>query len=73
MTDKLTSDLTFIFVSHALPQVRKLCSRGIWLDQGRIRAEGDVESITNAYQEFQRKRTRSEAEAPEALQRRAAR
>ena len=71
MTEKLKSDLTCVFVSHALPQVRKLCNRGIWLDQGQIRAEGDVETITDAYQEFQRKRNRARDESREPTTREA--
>jgi len=63
MTEKLRSDLTFVFVSHSLPQVSKLCRRGIWLDQGRIRAEGDVETITNEYKAFQRKKNQGRATA----------
>lgn len=64
MTEKLNSGVTFVFVSHSLPQVKKLCSRGIWLNKGRIQAEGDVETITNAYQTFQRKRNQARDTAP---------
>jgi lipopolysaccharide transport system ATP-binding protein len=58
MTEKLRSGLTFIFVSHALPQVRKLCSRGIWLDQGRIAASGNIDEVVEGYKRSQRKRSR---------------
>lgn len=56
MTEKLKSDLTFVFVSHAIPQVRKLCKRGIWLEDGAIAAEGDIDTVAAAYEESQRKR-----------------
>lgn len=65
MTEKLSSELTFVFVSHSLPQVRRLCTRGIWLDQGQVRAEGDVEAISDAYQKFQRKRNQDQTRAQE--------
>lgn len=58
MAEKLRSDMTFVFVSHAIGQVRQLCTRGIWLDGGQIAAEGDIETITSAYQESQKRRAR---------------
>ncbi|MEX2500374.1 MAG: ABC transporter ATP-binding protein [Wenzhouxiangellaceae bacterium] len=63
MTEKLRSDdMTFVFVSHAIGQVRQLCKRGIWLEQGQIAAEGDVDTITAAYQESQKQRAASQRE-----------
>jgi len=54
MTEKLKSDMTFVFVSHAIGQVRRLCKRGIWLENGQVAAEGDVDTIASAYQESQK-------------------
>ncbi len=39
-----------VVVSHDLGQVRELCTRAIWLEQGRVREEGPVEQITYAYE-----------------------
>jgi len=64
MTEKLRSDdMTFVFVSHAIGQVRQLCKRGIWLEHGQIAAEGDVDTITAAYQESQKQRAKEQREA----------
>ena len=64
MTEKLRSDdMTFVFVSHAIAQVRQLCKRGIWLEQGQIAAEGDVDTIAAAYQESQKQRAKEQREA----------
>lgn len=41
--------ITICFVSHALGAVRRLCSRAIWLDEGVVRAMGDVEDAVSAY------------------------
>lgn len=41
--------VTICFVSHGLGQVRRLCSRAIWLDGGTIRAEGDVDDVVSSY------------------------
>lgn len=38
-----------LFVSHYMQEVRALCDRVIWMDAGRIVAEGDAAEIVNAY------------------------
>src|SRR5262252_7603946 len=41
---------TVLFVSHSMDSVQTLCSRAIWLDQGRVRADSaDVGEVTHAY------------------------
>src|SRR5579859_4223302 len=55
---------TIIFVSHALEAVRGLCSRVIWLDQGRVRADGAASAVIDQYLDYanERHRTRLLAE-----------
>ncbi len=43
---------TILFCSHSLFQVESLCTRAIWLDGGKIMAEGDSASVVAAYQSF---------------------
>lgn len=38
-----------IFVSHSMPQVLRLCSRGIWLDRGSVVMDGSVSEVAVAY------------------------
>jgi len=39
-----------LFVSHTMSSVETLCSRAIWLDKGRVRADSaDVRRVTNEY------------------------
>jgi lipopolysaccharide transport system ATP-binding protein len=40
---------TVLFVSHNLQAVRRLCRRAILLEQGRLTAEGDAESVVRRY------------------------
>ena len=40
---------TVFFVSHSLPDVVQLCSRAIWLEKGRIRMDGPVADVADAY------------------------
>ena len=39
-----------VFVSHDLPAVAGLCDRALFLQQGRIRAEGSAHSVVAAYE-----------------------
>lgn len=40
---------TMVFVSHNLFAVQNICSRVIWLDHGRIRAQGEPQDVINQY------------------------
>jgi len=41
---------TLVVVSHDLEQVRRLCERAVWLEQGRVRREGPAGEVTRAYE-----------------------
>jgi ABC-type polysaccharide/polyol phosphate transport system ATPase subunit len=41
---------TIVFVSHHLNQIRRLCEKVIWLDQGKIFQAGPTPEITGAYE-----------------------
>src|SRR5438876_6506480 len=40
---------TIVLVSHDLGAVARLCDRAIWLDEGRVAAEGAPHDVINAY------------------------
>src|SRR5256885_12245157 len=40
---------TIVLVSHDLGAVARLCHRAIWLDEGRLAAEGGPHDVINAY------------------------
>jgi len=40
---------TILFVSHNMPSVKKLCSRAILLNDGKISAQGDVAQLVEEY------------------------
>ena len=40
---------TLLMVSHSMYQVQKLCRHALWIDDGRIRAMGDVFDVTQRY------------------------
>src|SRR5206468_1045574 len=43
---------TICFVSHDLAAVERLCQRGLLLDHGTVRAEGDIHRVLEAYHEL---------------------
>ena len=43
---------TVLVVSHNTDVLENLCERVIWLDDGKIRMEGDKETVLRAYEEF---------------------
>src|SRR4029077_13066264 len=40
---------TVLFVSHNMAAVENLCSRGIWIDNGRIRQDGETSEVIQSY------------------------
>ncbi len=40
---------TMIFVSHSIGQVATICDRVIWIDKGRVRADGDPTTVLAGY------------------------
>jgi ABC-type polysaccharide/polyol phosphate transport system ATPase subunit len=41
---------TLIVVSHEADALRKLCTRGVWLEAGRMRMDGPIDEVLEAYQ-----------------------
>jgi ABC-type polysaccharide/polyol phosphate transport system ATPase subunit len=44
------SGVTALFVSHQTYHVMQLCTRAIWIDEGRIRMDGDPLEVCRAYE-----------------------
>ena len=49
MGDLRSSGRTVLFVSHNMAAVESLCSRCLWIDGGRLRADGEARSIVGEY------------------------
>jgi len=68
MGDAARSGRTAIFVSHNLLAVQDLCSSAIWIDRGRIVAQGKASEVTaryaGAYADAETERTWSDHDAP---------
>jgi len=42
-------NVTVVFVSHSPTELRALCTRSLWLDQGRVREIGDTDPVIGRY------------------------
>jgi ABC-type polysaccharide/polyol phosphate transport system ATPase subunit len=49
MADMTEAGRTVLFVSHDLGAIRQLCPRTVWLDQGRVRADGRSAEVIEQY------------------------
>lgn len=43
---------TILFVTHDINSVKRFCTRSIWINEGAIVAEGDVNQVTDLYLDF---------------------
>ena len=59
MQNRITGEQTVVFVSHITDQVKALCDRVVWLDYGKVVAEGPAEEIIDAYTEQVNKERKS--------------
>ena len=50
MGDAAKGGRTVLFVSHQMNSIRKLCSRSIWLDAGRIQMADSTAKVVSAYE-----------------------
>jgi ABC-type polysaccharide/polyol phosphate transport system ATPase subunit len=49
MREMMSAAKLAVIVSHDLASLGQLCDRGIWLDHGRVRAEGAIDDVIEAY------------------------
>lgn len=48
----ISSDRTVVMVSHSEEQIKELCDEVIWLDKGKLIAQGDTKGILKEYNAF---------------------
>jgi teichoic acid transport system ATP-binding protein len=51
MRELLDQAGTILFVSHSLNSVEDFCDRAIWLDKGKVAAQGEAGEVVEAYRE----------------------
>jgi lipopolysaccharide transport system ATP-binding protein len=55
MGDVARAGRTVVLVSHQLNQIRKLCHRVVWVDDGAIWLNGDTHEVVSAYESAMRR------------------
>ena len=51
MRDVIESGTTLVFVSHDLPTIEAICTRGVWLHNGEVRAGGPIRDALSSYRQ----------------------
>ena len=51
LNDLKNSGKTIVIVSNSLDSVKKLCNRGVWISEGKVKADGNVNDTINSYLE----------------------
>ena len=54
MKEMMDSGTTVLFVSHDISAIRRFCTRGIWIHNGEIQKDGEVNEVADEYLGFLR-------------------
>ena len=46
----LANDVTVVLVSHDIDMIKKMCSKVVWLEKGRIKDMGETLEICSKYE-----------------------
>lgn len=52
MLELIDSDATVLFVSHSLGQIRRLCTKVVWLEKGKVKMVGETKEICDLYEQY---------------------
>ena len=53
MKELMSGGATVLFVSHDIDKIEEMCDKVIWLEQGKVVAEGSAKQICNKYRKAQ--------------------
>ena len=52
MKSMMGGGTTVLMVSHSIPTIQEICERVIWLNRGKVMADGEVGQVTEKYLQF---------------------
>ena len=52
MKSMLNEDVTVLFVSHSISQVREICDDAVWLEHGKVVIQGSCEEVCDKYEKW---------------------
>ena len=58
----INSGITVLLVSHSVAQIRDLCNKAIWIDEGKLKMYGEVNKVCDAYSKAASKASREQLE-----------
>lgn len=44
--------ITFVIVSHSMPQIKKLCEKAVWIENSKMMLKGTAEEVCAEYQKY---------------------
>lgn len=50
MLELMGGGTTVLFVSHSIDQIREMCDRVLWLEQGKVKMIGEPQAVCDAYE-----------------------
>ena len=56
----INSGITVLLVSHSVAQIRDLCNKAIWIDEGKLKMYGEVNKVCDAYTKAAAKASRDQ-------------
>ncbi len=52
MMELMSGGTTVLFVSHTMAQIRKMCGKALWLEQGQVVGYGKTKEVCDQYEEY---------------------
>ena len=52
MKEMMEKGVTILFVSHDVNTIKRFCTRAIWMKNGQIELDGDINNVTDRYLDF---------------------
>lgn len=49
MKKRIKSEKTVVLVSHSVPLLKEICDRLVWIENGKTKAQGNVDEVIDAY------------------------
>ncbi|MEG1639581.1 MAG: ABC transporter ATP-binding protein [Ruthenibacterium sp.] len=54
MRELMAGGTTVILVSHSIEQIERMCNKVTWLEKGRVKMQGEVQTVCEAYKQTTR-------------------
>lgn len=52
MKELINSGITTILVSHSMSQIRSICTKVVWIEQGKMMGMGDTKEMCDRYEKY---------------------